>query len=107
MVTSEDMSGHLPETLDDELIREFTDALVLPDKIVLRVCWISWSSPSTAKLRWHTVANLPKDTDVNEERRKLLGNKKYFAVCKECHERKPIGWMHSKEICQGCSGVVY
>ena len=99
---------------DAELLEEFTDVQKRPDGIAIRVCKITWASPSEPKTEWLTAAILPANAtkaDVVKARQDSLENKTYFAVCTECRARKPIGWMEDDNICQSCAqqnhGVVY
>lgn len=99
---------------DDELLEEFIDARVSSKGIALRVCRITWPHPHEPKSHWRTVLVLPASTStetVKMEMHKLLRNKKFFAVCEECHERNPTGLMETGKICQACAeqnhGVVY
>jgi len=40
--------------------------------------------------------------DTDQAVIKVLRRRKYFKVCKECGERKPVGLMWEENICQGC-----
>ncbi len=75
---------------------------------------ISWPSPHTSVSDWEiwrrVDGNVAK-TEFETLCAQLLDDPKYFGMCVECGERNPSGWMHSKQVCQGCAqqnhGVVY
>ena len=97
-----------------DLINEFTATRHTPQGFALRVRRISWPLPSRPISRWHTVSVLPESTSASalmEQRRRLLDDSRYFAVCSECNERNPVGWMRGDGICQSCAernhGVVH
>jgi hypothetical protein len=99
---------------ENELIQEFTRVQRLKKRIVVQVKWITWPHPHEPTSRWLTVKKLTSDADdlsIAAERGKILHNLKYFAVCEECHELNPIGWMLDEHICQSCAeqnhGVIF
>jgi hypothetical protein len=99
---------------DSELIEDFfrTERDVEATRILVRT--ISWHGPHTPVSRWVKGATLSCEAaapDVEKAVQALLRNPKFFAVCGECSERKPVGYMHDEIMCQGCAsrnhGVVY
>ena len=101
---------------DQDLIAQFLRTVPsAPDGgTVIEVCEISWPHPHEPEGTWVTVTELPAGASqerIDRQISKILRNRKYFRVCQECGERKPVGWMHNARICQGCAekhhGVCY
>jgi hypothetical protein len=99
---------------DKEIIDEFTRESWDSGRLVIQVLSITWPYPHEPQSHWITVTNLPEDADqasIEEARAKAIKRRRYFAVCEECGERKPVGWMNDEHICQSCAeknhGVVY
>ena len=97
-----------------ELVDEFTDARPTVSGIAIRVRRISWPLPYEPRSRWCRVKLLPADADettVMDARRSVLLDARHFAVCGECRQRRPVGWMSDARLCQSCAernhGVVY
>lgn len=91
---------------EDALLHDFTRAVRHHDRVAIQVLWITWPHPHEPKSCWHTVVNLPSDANkcsIGAERANLLEHATYFAVCEECHERNPAGWMLDEHICQSCA----
>ena len=88
------------------MLQEFTRVRQRKDCVSVQVLWITWPHPHEPKSHWHTVTNLPTDADrqsIAAERKKVLHNPRHFAVCEECQERNPVGWMLDEHICQSCA----
>jgi hypothetical protein len=99
---------------DQELIAQFVRVREYdPDVIVIFVGRIVWASSHEADIDWVPLIALPIDTPpakVQKQAVSVLLRKRYFAVCQECSERKPQGWMHTGTQCQSCAekhGAVY
>ena len=100
---------------DADLIADFIRTVPAADcGTVVEVCVISWPHPHEPKSTWSVAAELPPGAlqeEVDQAVAKVLRDRKYFAVCRECGGRKPVGWMHGGGICQRCAeekhGVVY
>ena len=92
---------------DADLIHDFIRTVPFPDGgTVVEVCVISWPHPHEPESTWVTAAELPPGATAAEHDRavaKVLRDRKYFRVCRDCGERKPVGWMHDIKICQGCA----
>lgn len=91
---------------DDELIEDFTRIEDRGGVAVLQVLVITWLNPGHPQTSWHSLLTLDDPTDssaILAARRKVLEDRRYFAVCQECSERNPTGWMHDRKICQGCA----
>lgn len=64
-------------------------------------------------MEWVPLIALPIDTPlerVQKQAASVIQRKRYFAICQECSERNPQGWMHAATQCQSCAekpGVVY
>lgn len=74
------------------------------------VCEIDWPDPSQPVATWQRVATLPANSPesvVAQQVDSVLANPAFFAVCAECGERNPLGWMTDWEegelICQRCA----
>jgi len=99
---------------DQELISEFIAVERNSTGCSISVLTIRWDGPANPVSIWIPVRNLPADFPVSaiqSEIARLLEDPQYFAVCEECHERNPVGWMDDERICQSCAernhGVVH
>ena len=100
---------------DEEKLQEFTRARDVGAEVLLEVRLISWvGGPHSPETRWAEVERLPSGEGtavIGRHRRRLLQRRRYFRICASCSERKPVGWMHDSQVCQGCAertlGVVY
>jgi hypothetical protein len=99
---------------DRQLRREFIRLEHTDGSLRILVGSIQWDGPAHPTLSWSVACELPGDSFasvVDEEIAAILTSPDYFAVCAECGERKPLGWMHDSHICQACAerdhGVVY
>ncbi len=91
---------------DRDLIQRFIKIEPELDGINVLVCKIGWRDSHTPISIWELVAKLKADVssaEIDAQVHQALNNKEYFQVCKECRERNPCGWMHSKSICQSCA----
>jgi len=99
---------------NQELRAEFIRIKRGADRVRLLVREIHWEEIDTPVSTWVEVGDLAAtatDAQINREITNILGDADYFRVCQECEQRKPVGWMHEGQICQGCAsanhGVVY
>jgi hypothetical protein len=99
---------------DSELMRNFLRLECDAAACRLRVKRISWADPATPLETWDTVAVLQPDAPpsaVRTAEQQALADPRFFAVCAECGERQPTGYVTSDEICQLCAarnhGVVF
>lgn len=99
---------------DHELIQEFIKVEQESDSIDVLIRKITWNGPHTSVSTWESATKLKADAlsaEIDAQIRKLLNSEQYFQICKECGERNPCGWMHSKSICQSCAernhGIVH
>ena len=105
----------LPNTpmTDDELLKEFTRVISADEGVTLECCVIAWPHPSRPESEWVVAKTLSAGATVESianTRRALLQRRRFFRVCRLCAERKPVGWMIDKGICQSCEeklGVVF
>ncbi|MDC8787107.1 hypothetical protein [Roseateles koreensis] len=90
---------------DQELIDEFVRVSEYPDVIVIFVGDITWSGHEPS-MKWVPLVALSPDTPphkVQQQAASVIQRKRYFAVCKECSQRNPVGWMSSVTLCQSCA----
>ena len=99
---------------DVELIREFIRVLHLNDEIQVHVALIKWEGAHNPQIEWEHARSIPlgcSEANIDGIVRELLQSTQYFAVCDECGERNPLGWMGDESICQSCAernhGIVY
>lgn len=99
---------------ENALVSEYTRASFELDKIVIEVAIIKWPNPSHPVKTWHSVFEIPANSNPKEiatARHQLLKRRKYFKICQECGERKSSGYMFSVEVCQSCAsnnhGIVF
>ena len=98
----------------EDLIRDYTRVEYRENEIAIQVAWLIWKGSHNSRLHWHTVKRISQKADarqVNESIKTLLSNKRYFAICRDCEEKKVIGHMCDADICQSCAeknhGVVF
>jgi hypothetical protein len=98
----------------EDLVNEFIRVEARPGGLNVRVRKITWKGPHSPVSEW--VLARAVNGEINEVALKelldeILRDSKFFRVCGECGERKPLAWMHDKRICQGCAesnhGVTY
>jgi hypothetical protein len=90
---------------DNELLQEFVRVTKYPDVIVIFVGEIRWRGHEP-DLSWIPLLALPVDASpdkVHKANLSVLTRKRYFAVCQECNEKKPSGWMLGADECQSCA----
>ena len=99
---------------DRELLDEFVRVERDADQVRIMVREIHWDGPHTPVSTWVLGQELPvtaTETEVNSATLSILDDARYFRPCRECEQRKPVGWMHDDRICQGCAeanhGVVH
>ena len=99
---------------DRELRKEFIRIKKAPNEVQILVHKIRWEGPHTPIHTWAVGKSLPAtafEADVEKATARILEDHRYFRVCDECGERKPVGWMLNEGICQECAqanhGVVY
>ena len=95
-----------------ELVTEFISIDSYPGKATFHVAKISWDghTPNREWVKHSEVEGELTDTKKDTVISKILSDKKFFKICKECSEVNPVGWMHDSKICQSCAekqGVVY
>ncbi|MDO4263538.1 MAG: hypothetical protein Q4C67_05005 [Deinococcus sp.] len=103
---------------DADILRDFTRLVPvgtgLDGVLWLEVGVVSWPMPHTPQLHWEPLESLPAYASaeaVARSQHAALADTRYFAVYERCGRRRPRGWMHDGEFCQGCAerwlGVVY
>ena len=99
---------------DRELRKEFIGIEKTQNEVQIRVHEIRWQGPDTPIHTWAVGKSLPataSESEIENATASILEDHRFFRVCLECGERKPLGWMHDEEICQGCAvanhGVVH
>ena len=99
---------------DRELRREFVRVERTEERVQILVREIRWDGPYTPISTWaiaRTLPAIPSESEIENAVARILEDDRYFQVCNECGERKPLGWMHDESICQGCAeanhGVVH
>ncbi len=99
---------------DPELVQDMTRVQSSEKQIIVEVAVIDWPHPHEPRISWALASTLPlssTSTRIEAVRRKLIKNRKFFALCEECGERKSKGHMFSGKICMSCAernhGVVY
>ena len=100
--------------IDGELQRQFLRIERGAGRVRILVCEIHWDGPADFSSVWvvgRDLSGTATGVEVEAAASKLLEDDQYFRVCSECNERKPDGWMHDEQICQGCAaanhGVVF
>ena len=99
-----------PASNDESILRQFVRISRDGDETVLSVMVITWDGPltHTPQSAWVKIRHVPSaKTYLKRLRRHALAHRRYFSICQECHERKPRGWMHNQNICQGCAQRLY
>lgn len=97
---------------DHQLIEDFVRIKEYSDVIVIFVGDIHWSGHEPS-VEWVPLLALPiytQPSKVQKQAASVLNRKRYFAVCQECAQRQPKGWMHDDDICHSCAekqGVIY
>jgi hypothetical protein len=99
---------------DRELRKEFIRIEKTPNEVQIFVREIRWEGPHTPIHTWAVGKSLPataSEAEIEKATAGILEDHRYFRVCDECGERKPVGWMLNESICQECAqashGVVY
>ncbi len=99
---------------DRELRKEFIRIEKTQNEIQILVHEIRWDGPHSPIHTWVVGKSLPdtaSEAGIEEATASVLEDHRYFRVCDECGERKPVGWMHDETICQRCAvanhGVVH
>ncbi len=99
---------------DTELLKEFIRIEKTQNEVQILVREIRWEGPHTPIPTWAIAQTLPapaSESEIENAAARILEDHRFFRVCLECGERKPLGWMQSDRICQGCAvanqGIVH
>ncbi len=99
---------------DTELLKEFIRIEKTQNEVQILVHEIRWQGPHSPIHTWAVGKSLPdtaSEAEIEEATASILEDHRFFRVCLECGERKPLGWMNDERICQGCAqthhGIVY
>lgn len=71
---------------------------------------ISWPQTYPPQLDWLAVAQLPagsSEADCYRTRRRVLMQRRFFALCKRCGQRHARGYMMDLHLCMGCAARYY
>jgi hypothetical protein len=97
---------------DDAVLEEYTRVRVEADVQIIDAGVVTWLG-HWGERSWVEVVRLPAAAsadEVGKARRKVLQRRKFFAVCKECCERMPRGFVE-EGICTSClqrnHGVIF
>ena len=108
------MNPETPAPNDLELMQDFLRVQRTLDNVTIEVLTIDWKGPHTPASTWKPGAILAASTPeekVQQTMQRLLKNRRYFRLCRECQERNSVGWMLDHQICQGCAqnnhGIVF
>ncbi|MCH7600986.1 MAG: hypothetical protein IH973_14630, partial [Myxococcales bacterium] len=78
---------------DRELLEEFIRVERDADQVRIFVREIHWDGPHTPVSTWVLGLELPAtatETRVNSATASILEDVRYFRVCRECEQRKPV-----------------
>ena len=99
---------------DRELRKEFIRIETTQNEVQILVHEIRWDGPHTPIHTWAVGKRLPataSEAEIDKATVGILRDDRFFRVCLECGERKPLGWMLNENLCQECAqanhGVVY
>jgi len=71
---------------------------------------LSWRGPHEVQEDWQEARVLPPDADpadVEQAKRDVLADPRFFAVCSVCGQRWPVDYMHTDDVCQSCAPGKY
>ena len=92
---------------DNELIAEFIRTIPSDTGVNIQVKAIHWTSPYESETHWVTAAKVrgtPTPERLLERVLRVLKDRKYFRVCKDCSERCSVGQMCTDMgVCHGCA----
>jgi hypothetical protein len=98
----------IPESLIDDL------KIIRADKIRIKLCFVSWQSPSDPISNWRTVRALSNDLsdyEIQDCIDKIIHEGRYIKYCKECEQYYINGHMFDSNLCQSCAtiktGIIY
>lgn len=89
---------------DLQLMEEFMQTATVDGTVVVLIKVISWDGPSTPLTHWTegcVLSKNPTESEIQDAKRRLLDDNRFFRTCPECEIRKPIGWM-MELYCQSC-----
>ena len=82
--------------------------------VEILVCKIGWDGPAQMISHWEVEKKLypgVSDIEIEQAVTQIFEDNRFFKTCPECEERKPIGLMWKKTICQSCAannhGVIF
>jgi hypothetical protein len=90
----------LPKSLVDHL------RVVRTDKIRIKLCFVSWPSPSDPVSNWRTIKALNgdlSDVEVQQYVDKIITQGRHIKLCKECYEYHVNEHMFDKDLCESCA----
>ena len=69
---------------------------------------IGWDGPTEMISKWE-VENYFKigvsETEIEQAVERIIKNGRFFRLCSDCGEYKPVGLMWENYICQGCAAA--
>ena len=100
---------------DHELIAEFIRTAPSETEVRIEVKVIGWKSPYEPISSWVTAARVsgtPSPERLHKAVQGVMEDECYFQVCKDCGERKPVGWTCTDmSVCHRCAernhGIVF
>ena len=100
---------------DNDLIKDFVRRTTTDAGVTIEVKVIGWDGPHTPVSSWMTAAKVkgtPSPEKLQKAILRVLENKRYFRVCRDCGERNPVGWMTGDMgVCHSCAernhGIVF
>ena len=104
MIDSKDAYCVEPSNL--HLTNEFIKVEQSDTKTSILYCVITWPHPHEPKETWNELKSFhagTNDKEIEEAIINLTKDKRYFLSCEKCNQILPLGLMHNKDFCQGCS----
>lgn len=91
---------------DAMLAEEMTRVQKVGPCLVIESAMPTWTREHEPSVSWVAVLKLSLDSTAartDTDRLKLVKNRKFFSLCRECRERRIKDDMHNARICTRCA----
>ena len=72
------------------------------------ICKIEWDGPSEMISKWEigkSFQTVVPATEIEQAVAGIIDDPRFFKLCSDCGEHKPVGLMWENQICQGCAAA--
>ena len=93
---------------NSDSIKKYVRVEETKHSVQILVCKIGWDGPAEMITKWEFGKNLQSgasETEIEQAVAGIIDDPRFFKLCSDWGEHKPVGLMWENQICQGCAAA--